>query len=172
MGARKPSEYGQYFQWGDTEGYTADEIGTGEGKKKFDWSDYKWGKSPNFTKYNTVDAKLELEDDAAHVNMKGSWHIPTYEQCQELFDNTTYAWTTSDGVRGMTFTSKKDTSKSIFIPAAGYASNGSLHNSGSSGNVWAERVDSHYIYYGLYFRLAQRSYAFRCYGYSIRGVIG
>ena len=72
----------------------------------------------------------------------------------------------------MTFTSKKDTSKSIFIPAAGYALNGSVVYSGSSGNVWAERVDSHYIDYGLYFLLAQRSYGKRYNGYSIRGVLG
>ena len=174
VGAYKPSDYGLYFQWGDTSGYTADQVGTGEGKKKFasDWSDYKWGTYPNFSKYTTPNAKLDLEDDAAHVNMKGSWHIPTYEQCQELFDNTTTAWTTSDGVSGMTFTSKKDISKSIFIPAAGFALNGSVLNSGSSGNVWAERVDSHYINYGLYFRLAQRSSGKRYNGYSIRGVIG
>ena len=52
VGASKPSDYGQYFQWGDTQGYTADQIGTSEGKKEFasDWSDYKWGKVQDFKK--------------------------------------------------------------------------------------------------------------------------
>ena len=45
VGARKPSESGLYFQWGDTQGYTAEQVGIGEGKKKFayDESDYKFG---------------------------------------------------------------------------------------------------------------------------------
>ena len=79
VGARKPSDYGLYFQWGDTQGYTSEQVGTGKGKKKFadDWSDYKWGVSPNFTKYTTMVATLELEDDAAHVHMGGDWHMPT-----------------------------------------------------------------------------------------------
>ena len=42
VGASKPSEYGLYFQWGDTVGYTADQVGTGNGQKEFTWSDYKW----------------------------------------------------------------------------------------------------------------------------------
>ena len=47
VGASKPSDAGLYFQWGDTQGYTADQVGTGDGKKKFssDWSDYKWNPS-------------------------------------------------------------------------------------------------------------------------------
>ena len=111
VGASKPSESGLYFQWGDTQGYTADQVGTGDGKKRFalDWSDYKWGETPNFTKYTTEGATLELEDDAAHVNMGGSWHMPTKEQIQELIDNTKSTWTTKDGVNGRLFTSKTDT---------------------------------------------------------------
>ena len=78
VGASKPSDAGFYFQWGDTQGYTADQVGLGEGQKKFasDWSDYKFGVYPNFSKYNTVGATLELADDAANVNMGGDWHMP------------------------------------------------------------------------------------------------
>ena len=44
VGASKPSDAGLYFQWGDTQGYTADQIGTGSEKKEFstDWRDCKW----------------------------------------------------------------------------------------------------------------------------------
>ena len=126
VGARKPSDYGLYFQWGDSRGYTAEQVGIGEGKKKFadDWSDYKWGVEPNFTKY-TAKISLDLEDDAAHVHMGGDWHMPSSEQIQELIDNTTTAWTTSDGVSGVTFTSTNG--KSIFIPVAHYAQNGEVN---------------------------------------------
>lgn len=141
MGAYKPSDYGLYFQWGDSRGYTAEQVGIGEGKKKFadDWSDYKWGVEPNFTKY-TVKFSLDLEDDAAHVNMGGDWHMPTDKQIEELIVNTTTAWTTSDGVSGMTFTSTKDTSKFIFIPAAGEAFDNSVRSSGDFGGVWSSTI--------------------------------
>ena len=107
VGASKPSDYGLYFQWGDTSGYTAAQVGTGDGQKKFasDWSDYKWGVNPNFTKYTTTGATLELKDDAAHANMGGYWHMPTPTQINELISNTTNTWTTQDGVNGRLFTS-------------------------------------------------------------------
>ena len=126
VGASKASDYGKYFQWGDVQGYTQDQIGLGDGQKKFssDWSDYKWGVVPNFTKYKRYGATLELEDDAAHVNMGGDWHIPSPEQIQELIDNTTNKWKTQDNINGRLFTSKKDDSKSIFVPAAGCAQDG------------------------------------------------
>ena len=179
VGASKPSDYGLYFQWGDTVGYTADQVGKGDGKKKFasDWSDYKWGKSPNFTKYTTTGATLDLEDDAAHVHMGGSWHMPRPEQMQELINtaNTTSTWTTQDGVNGMLFTSKKDGSKSIFIPAAGGAWDGSVRYSGGYGVVWSsvrltENV-SNGQYLGFDSGLVYLNDYSRCSGLTVRGVI-
>ena len=177
VGASKPSDSGLYFQWGDTQGYTVKQIGNGNGKKKFasDWSDYKFGK-PNFSKYTTKGDTLDLEDDAAHVHMGGDWHMPTPTQCQELLDNTTRKWTTLDSVKGMTFTSKKDTSKSIFIPAAGIAWDSSVRVSGDGGYVWSSMLATNNVNNGqnLVFRsgyVLLYSY-YRCYGLSVRGVIG
>ena len=61
VGASKASDAGLYFQWGDTQGYTKEQIGIVDGKKKFalDWSDYKWGVNPNFTKYSANGDILE-----------------------------------------------------------------------------------------------------------------
>jgi hypothetical protein len=44
VGVLSPDESGLYFQCGSVQGYTADQIKTVKGKKKFapDWSDYKW----------------------------------------------------------------------------------------------------------------------------------
>lgn len=181
VGAKKPSECGLYFQWGDTIGYTAGQVGTGNGQKKFalDFSDYKWYSSEEkaFTKYTTTGETLDLEDDATHVNMGGDWHMPSPEQIQELIDNTAKKWTTQDGINGRLFTSKKDTSKSIFIPIAGYAWNGSVRNSGNYGYVWSSMLSSNYFSYGKnlvlvsgYDSLNYGSY--RCNGFSVRGVIG
>ena len=136
VGASNPSDAGLYFQWGDTVGYSKDQVGK---DKQFNWSDYKWGTSSNFTKYTTTGATLELEDDAAHVNMGGDWHMPTPEQIQELIDNTTQKTTTL----GITFTSKNDILKpSIFIPSAGLANNGKVQNIGTYGYVWSSMLSS------------------------------
>ena len=177
VGASKPSDYGLYFQWGDTSGYTADQVGK---DKQFNWNDYKFsidGSDLNFSKYTTTGATLDLEDDAAHIHMGGDWHMPTPDQIQELIDNTTTAWTTSDdGVNGTTFSSKKDGSKSIFIPAAGCAYNGSVQDSGDFGGVLSSMLDTDIAYgvQGLSFisGVVLLNGGDRYNGSSVRGVIG
>lgn len=174
VGASKSNEAGLYFQWGDTSGYTAEQVGTGSGLKKFarDESDYKFGIHPNYTKYTTMGATLELEDDAAHANMGGSWHMPTPEQLQELIDNTTNKWTTLDGVNGYLFTSKKDVSKQIFIPAAGGAWEGSILSSGTGCFVWLSMLSDKSAMFGYYLDANYLDSYYRSYGFSVRGVIG
>ena len=93
IGATNEEEAGLYFQWGDTQGYTAEQVGDGEGLKTFSLADYKFsidGSSSNFSKYNASDSKtiLDPEDDAAHVNMGGNWRMPTREEYDELLMNT------------------------------------------------------------------------------------
>ncbi len=93
IGAATPEEAGLYFQWGDIQGYTAEQVGNGEGLKAFSWADYKFsidGSSSNFSKYNASDSKtvLDPEDDAAHVNMGGNWRMPIFDEWKELCLNT------------------------------------------------------------------------------------
>ena len=175
VGASKPSDFGLYFQWGDTVGYTKNQIGK---DKQFTWADYKWnpsGDGETFTKYAIKGITLELKDDAANVYMRGDWHIPTPEQIRELLDNTISTWVTQDGVEGIKFTSKSG--KSLFIPAAGYALGGKVNNSGEYGYVWSSMLDPFYVRYVkyLYFSLNYNNLgngSYRCNGYPVRGVIG
>ena len=185
VGASKPSDAGLYFQWGDTKGYTANQIGTGDGQKKFasDWSDYKWYESGStkdaniaFKKYTTTGVILELEDDAAHVNMGGDWHMPTEKQADELFDHTTSKSTTLDGVSGMTFTSTTN-GKSIFIPAAGDVYDGSLDDIGDYGYVWLSMLSPSNVRDGQFLSFDSEDdfrvfYGYRSSGFSVRGVLG
>lgn len=177
VGASKSSDYGLYFQWGDTKGYDFSQIGK---DKQFNWNDYKFsinGSSSNFRKYTATNATLELEDDAANFHMGGVWHMPTPKQFRELLDNTTSTWTTLDGVNGVTFTAKNDGSKFIFIPAPGAVWNGLVLNSGYTGTIWSSMLSERYVGNGqhLYFN---PGYIFlsgscgRCNGISVRGVIG
>ena len=176
VGADKPSDYGKYFQWGDTQGYTAEQVGK---DKQFSRADYKWnidGSYSNFSKYTATGATLELEDDAANANMGGFWHMPTPTQINELINNTTSTWTTQDNVKGRLFTSKNDTSKSIFIPAAGGAWDGSVHGSGDLGCVWSSMLYTGNVDYGQNLGFSSGDaglyYSYRFYGFSVRGVVG
>ena len=175
VGASKPSDFGLYFQWGDIQGYTAEQVGK---DKDFNFDDYKWnpsGDGKTFTKYKTLGNTLDLEDDAAHIHMGGDWHMPTLNQIQELIDNTTSNFETVDGVRGMKFTSNNG--KSMFIPAAGLAYEKSIHNSGYTGTIWSSMLSERYVGYGQYLYL-NPVYLFligncsRYNGFSVRGVIG
>lgn len=183
VGASKPSDYGLYFQWGDTKGYNEDQVGKGEGKKNFEFKDYKWFTNyinPKFTKYTTIGATLDLEDDAANFNMGGDWHMPTPKQIEELLDkkNTKCDWIELDGIFGMKFTSKKDSSKSIFIPAAGYVWNGLYSGIRQIGCIWSSMLDEKNTNcgYGQRFYIGpygtKTGYSYRDYGFSVRGVIG
>jgi len=177
VGASSPDESGLYFQWGDTKGYTADQVGTRRGQKNFSSCGYKWNPSGDgsaFTKYTTMKAKLGLDDDAAHANMGGTWHMPTPTQISELLNNTTHPWTTQNGVNGRLFTSKNG--NSIFIPAAGNAWDGSLSDRGDYGYVWSSMLSTDYVSSGQYLYFGSGGallyYSYRYDGFSVRGVIG
>ena len=176
IGASTPEEYGAYFAWGETD---KNEI--------YNWSTYKWcnGSSTTLTKYNTktengiVDNKttLDLEDDAAHVNWGGSWRMPTQTEVDELIYNCNVVWTTENGVNGRRFTSKKEgyTDRSIFIPAAGSRSNGSLLNGGRSGNYWDSSLSTSGSNYACNLSFAYNEvllnyYGHRCTGFPVRPV--
>ena len=152
IGASKPEEYGLYFAWGETQGYTGitDE-------KQFSWADYKWSSDADgstMTKYNGADELtiLEAADDAATAAYSGC-RMPTSGECEELTANTTSAWTTVNGVSGIMFTSKVN-SNSIFVPAAGRWFDGSLDYVGQVIFFWSSSFYielpqlAAYIHYG------------------------
>ena len=101
--------------------------------------------------------------------------MPTPTQIQELINETTSDWAKIDNVNGRIFTSKKDSSKSIFIPATGDVWEGSVYGIGSYGGVWSSMLSEYYVSYGqyLYFYLNYISLGgygrFR--GRSVRGVL-
>lgn len=177
IGADKPSDVGLYFAWGNKKGYTAEQIEKDE--LTFNWYDYKFsinGSNTTFNKYADCGGKLQLRDDAAHINMGGDWRIPTPEQIQELIDNTTSKWTKLNGVKGRLFISKVDDTKSIFIPATGYAYNGAVQVAKYFGGIWSSMIDAKKIDcakdLGIEYDDVFLSHSSRCLGLSIRSVIG
>ena len=176
VGANKPSDAGLYFQWGDTKGYKAEQVGI---DKRFNGEDYKFSRNGSeryFSKYKISDASLELEDDAAHIYMGGDWHMPTPTQFLELIDNTISVCTKQDDINGRLFTSKKHKSASLFFPVNGYAWDGLVCDSDNNGDIWTSTKSSKYVCCGKNFCFSSEgAYLYdsgRVYGFPVRGVIG
>ena len=141
IGADTPEGYGDYFAWGET-----------QPKDYYDWSTYQYSnggttwQNPNLTKYCnnsnygyngfTDDlATLLPEDDAATANWGADWRMPTKEELEELYNNTTCTWTQQNGVNGRLFTASNG--NSLFLPAAGCRNTNSLNLAGSNGYYWS-----------------------------------
>lgn len=121
VGASNPEDMGDYFAWGET-----------STKEMYDWKQYKYSNFVNgeykLNKYCTdstcgvngfADYITELEpaDDAVIAKWGEGWRMPTSEEFDELYKNTTYEWITINGVSGRLLTGING--NSIFFPATG-----------------------------------------------------
>ena len=155
VGASSPSDYGDYYAWGET-------------KTK---SSYTEGNSKT---YNVVmpDISGEPKYDAATANWGEGWRMPTDEELEELIDKCDWQWTTQGGHNGYKVTGPNG--NSIFLPAAGWRYVSSLNNAGDSGLYWSSTpggsgtLDS----YGLLFFSGGRNvdWSLRYGGQSVRPV--
>ena len=154
IGANSPTDYGNYYAWGET-----------ETKETYDWTTYRYcnGSDSTLTKYCFDESygldgytdsltTLEASDDAASVNWGGNWRMPTQDEMQELFDNCDTTWTIQNGINGMLFTSRSN-GNSIFLPAAGSRGGSSLGYPGSYGYYWSSSLyaGDPSLAWGLYF---------------------
>ena len=146
VGAGNPEDYGDYFAWGET-----------RTKDTYDWSTYQYCNGDEYTLtkycnrsyygYNGFTDNLTTllpEDDAATANWGGDWRMPTKAEWQELLDNTTMTGTQQGGVSGRLFTASNG--NSIFLPAAGYRSDGNLCSAGSYDYYWSSSLNTGYPY--------------------------
>ena len=179
VGAKKETDYGYYFQWGDI---------VDKSKSDCSWKTYEHcnGTYNTLTKYctnssyGTVDSITTLEsvDDAATQIMGSDWRMPTQDELQELADNTDNEWICNyngTGVNGRKFTSKTDTSKYIFIPASGIRSNSSFFFQGSYGAVWSSSLNTDYSGYAWFLYIGSGNVVARLNisrprGFMVRGV--
>ena len=179
IGAETESDYGLYFQWGDTVGYDEDSAAAhstwstcpgNDGNSSYN--------SAALTTWNTAHLTnnvLNTSVDAAYVHTNGKAKMPTLDQVEELLSGTNNEWTTINGVAGRKFTNKTDSSKYVFIPSAGFFLNGSRYDKGSLGYVWSSSLIASYIYvaYELYFDSGDvgTDDGNRYYALSVRGVL-
>lgn len=192
IGAENPEDYGYYFWWGDTVGYTntgSAWISVKDGTEiKFSSSDSTAASTDGKTNSELQDAgyidatgNLVASHDAAHVHWGGAWRMPTADEIDALTNNCTSTWTTTNGVYGRLVTGKGDyANKSIFLPATGVGSGPSLAQAGSYGygNYWSSTPDSRWsrsyawdlhFYYNESSKVS-RDYDSRSSGQSVRPV--
>ena len=127
IGATSPEQTGKYFAWGETVGYTAEQVKNRE--RSFSELSYKSKHAAS------INANLNIGQDAARSYMGGKWRIPTYDEFQELIDNCDGVWTENyngTGVTGHIFISKIN-GNSVFFPVAGICRDLSVNHIGSYG---------------------------------------
>lgn len=188
IGAETEEDAGLYFQWGDTVGYTTEQIGV---DKQFasDWSDYKFGYKSDFTKYTGTDrdglTTLEPADDAATQIMGSDWRMPTREEFLELIDNTTVMLVLNENeevesngggignvkfpekyeiIKGIKFYNRNNFSKYIYFPAGGYSMNGGNSNMSKECYIWSANIYDHstYFYTAFCLNISNGSYEMLC----------
>lgn len=151
VGAEKETDYGLYFQWGDTVGYADASHSTWEtcpgnggdsaynAKSIAAWDAEKLKSGAGMGYVTEI---LKPEADAATVNMGDKWRMPIIEDCVELFENTNHEYAVINDVAGRKFSHKTDPSKYIFLPFAGAAAEGSFDYQGLGGYIWSSSVRS------------------------------
>ena len=144
VGATSETDYGLYFQWGDIQGYTYQQIHDNPNNNVMARSNYKYGNGENTTnlfavsKYNEQDGKtvLEQSDDPSHIIQQGSWRTPTYEEFVSLMNSTNCTFTEVNNVYGFLCTDKTDDTKTLFFPASGEIGN----DAAGSDYIWENTV--------------------------------
>ena len=173
LGASQAKECGGYYAWGET-----------DPKSIYINDTYKWSMASYdiLTKYVTktsygykgfIDGKtvLDPDDDAAHVQLGGTWRIPTQEEMTELMEQCTWEWIPLNGVNGWRVTGTNG--NSIFLPAAGEWSD-LAYDDGSLGRYWTSTLIASLPPYASCIWMDPSSFSFaygpRSVGYSIRPV--
>ncbi len=157
IGAEIPSDYGDYFAWG--------EITTK--------SEYTSTNSITYGK-NMGNICGDAQYDAATANWGGSWRLPTREELKELKDECAWRQATQEGHDGYEVIGKNG--ESIFLPAAGCRNGTTLVNAGTSASYWSGTPDmddvsrAYALFYYSDFNIVNSSRGGRSYGRSVRPV--
>ena len=148
VGANSPSDYGDYFAWGETHpksSYTWSncfDCLDDEGKS---WGIYKIGGKTSISPTSG--------HDTARENWGGSWRMPTDAEFEELCDETKcdWTWTSQGGHEGYKVTGPNG--NSIFLPAAGWRDGTYTYDEGKNGYYWSSTLSSSdsYCARGRYF---------------------
>ena len=158
------SWYGNYYAWGEL-----------ETKNDYSKSNYKFGASRPFSKYDS-DGKTVLEsvDDVATVT-NPALRMPTKAELEELLslpNELVENYNSISGLNGRVFTGING--NTMFIPAAGFCNGSDISGVGSRCYLWSSslRLGSPDYACRLYFNsdYVRMYHAYRYYGLSVRPI--
>ena len=148
VGASTPEEFGAYFCWGETQPKNL------AGWEYYQYCNGNWNMLTKYCNnasygYNGFIDNLTIlipEDDVASANWGLDWRMPTKEEWQELYQNTTHIITTQNGVNGVLFTATNG--HTLFLPKHynDYYWTNSLHTGGPR-YAWVLSVNYNYSDY-------------------------
>lgn len=157
IGAEKPADYGDYYAWGETETKANYSQNTYQYYQYFeevpgeeDADGFVVGGTPAGWRYVDIGNDISgTEYDVAHVKWQGNWRMPTSYEQNELCSQCKWEWvqmrdSKGELVNGYKVSNKTDSSKFIFLPAAGYRYGGNLERAGSYGRYWSSSFDKSY----------------------------
>ena len=160
VGAEKESDSGLYFAFGETQGYTTEQIRRGE--RRFIQKEY-----------------TDVEFDSVNAYWGGKWRMPTEAEFQALLSSTINEWVYNyqgSEVSGRLFTDKTDSSKKLFFPTVGTCFSGIVYNVGTVSYYWLSSNIVHNFQNSGCLYLDRSFYCIsvnsRFVGLPIRGVIG
>ena len=176
IGAKEPTDCGDYFMWGSTEPNTNDKCN--------------WAHAPFNNGYALYNAKyfesiknkvcpngiLAPEYDAATAILGDEWRLPTADEFKELIDNTNHEWIENykdSKINGMIFTTKTNDAE-LFIPASGLRGESITVNKGQCGYLWSSSLFTSSKDYARYFifndSYCSMRYGKHYYGFCLRAV--
>ena len=165
VGASSPSDYGDYFAWGETrkkDNYTWETCFDFLDSTGDSWGTYKIGGKTSISPTSG--------HDTARENWGGTWRMPTDAEFEELCEKCDWTWTYQDGHNGYLVTSKTN-GNSIFLPAAGSRAGTNKYGGGS---YWSGTLSSSNSYYArnLHFNSGNHYTCnnYRRFGQSVRPV--
>ena len=161
VGAEKETDCGLYFAFGEKQGYTAEQVRSGE--RKFNENEY-----------------TDTNFDSVNAYWGGKWRLPTRLEFQSLLLSLTPRKWVNDyegsGVNGRLFTDKTDSSKKLFFPAAGFCFYDNVEYDDYYGYFWSSSLLTHNGANGIDFNFSRDYFNMvsdkRYFGFSVRGVIG
>ena len=168
VGATKPEEYGYYFWWGDTVGYTNN--GSGASSKWVSVADgttieFDYDETPANLTYGLNDATLKSEGwtddsgnlvvsdvatenhDAARAHLGSPWRMMTDAELQKLVNDCERKWVeeyNGKSVKGYVVSGEKGSAyenNEVFFPAAGVGYGSGLNGAGNGGHYWSSTLN-------------------------------
>ena len=144
LGAASEDGYGNYYMWGSKTANTAAECTWANAPFNGGNAEYNKGAFDSVKDTVCPNDILAKGYDAAYKATEGIARMPTKAEIGELMTYTEHKWVSNFngmiGINGVKFTSKTDTSKYIFIPAAGYYFNSSVNSERTYVYVWSSSI--------------------------------